>query len=165
MSQISWRVLLSVVLLFPGALFAQADRPSCMMMKSLDLKPLLGADHDAPVPFGKESCRAESSSPGRLVVLAVIEQTPAEIKNWFASVKKINATHRAKEVTIVPEPALGADAFSVRDRGELRELEFYAAKGSRAVIVKGTWAIGAPVGDAGVRQFQQLMRSALDKMP
>jgi hypothetical protein len=159
------RLMLCAVLLFPSLLLAQADRPSCALLKSLDLKPLLGADHDAAVPFGQESCRAESNAPGRLVVLAVAEQPLPDLKKWFAGIKQMTAQHNAKEAMIVAEPALGADAFSVRSRGEMREVEFHAIKGSRAVILKGMWAIGAPLNDAGIKQFQQLMRAALDKLP
>lgn len=157
--------ILAITLLFAGLSAAQDERRSCALMKGLDLKPLLGADHDAPVPFGKESCRAESSAPGRMVALAVTEQPAAELRNWFATVKKMNAMHRAKEVRIVPEPALGPEAFSVRERGELRAIEIYALKGSRAVALSGTWASGKPIDDSGVKLFQQLARSALDKLP
>ena len=75
------------------------------------------------------------------------------------------ATHRAKEATIVAEPALGADAFSVRDRGEVRGIEFYALKGSRAVVIQGSWPFRAPLNDTGIKQFQQLAKSVLDKLP
>jgi hypothetical protein len=152
-------------MLFSMALFAQSDRPSCAMLKNLDLKPLLGADHDAPVAFGTESCRAESKSPGRLLVFAVFDQPPGGAKNWLANNRKLTAKFQGSEVNIVAEPALGPDAYSVRSRGELREVEFYAMKGSRAVVLKGSWAIGAPLGDAGVKQLQQLTQASLDKLP
>jgi len=165
MKKIIHRVFGLILMFFSMALFAQGDRPSCVMLKNLDLKPLLGADHDAPVPFGKESCRAESRSPGKLLVLAVMEQPPAEAKSWLASNKQLTAKFQGNEVNIVAEPALGPDAYSVRSRGELREVEFYALKGNRTVVLKSAWAIGAPLGDATLKQLQQLMRATLEKLP
>jgi hypothetical protein len=160
------RCLLSIVLmLFNAAGFAQAERASCAMLKSLDLKPLLGADHDAPVPFGQESCRVESKSPGKMVALAVSELPPDVTKNWVSTRKKMDITYRAKEATIVAEPSLGPEAYSVRSRGEVREVEFIAQKGARGVIVQGVWAIGPPLNEAGIKQFQQLLRATLDKLP
>lgn len=159
------RTLGPALVLISALVFGQADRPSCTLMKGLDLKPLLGADHDAPVPFGKDSCRAESRAPGKLVVLGIMEERPAELKSWFAHVRKLNATHRVKEVTVVAEPALGPDAFSVRERGEMRGVELYASKGARAIIIQANWAIGPPANDATLRQLQQLAKSALDKLP
>ena len=163
-SATSW-VIGATLVLFSTALFAQGGRSSCTLMKGLDLKPLLGADHDAPVPFGKESCRAESRAPGKLVVLGVMEEKPADLKSWFAGIRKLNAAQRAKEVTVVPEPGLGAEAFSVRERGEMRGVEIYAMKGSHAVVVQATWAIGAPLNEAGLKQLQQFAKSALDRLP
>ena len=159
------RALSLALMLFPTMGFAQGERPACALMKGLDLKPLLGADHDAPVPFGKDSCRAESKSPGKLVALGVMEEKPSELKAWFAGVRKMNATQRAKEVTVVAEPALGADAFSVRERGEMRDVEIYASKGTRAIVLQANWAIGAPFNDTSLKQLQQLVKSALDKLP
>lgn len=117
------------------------------------------------IDFGKESCRAESRSPGKLLVLAVMEQPPAEAKSWLATNKQLTAKFQGNEVNIVAEPALGPDAYSVRSRGELREVEFYALKGGRTVVLKSSWTIGAPIGDVALKQLQQLMRTALDKLP
>jgi len=149
-------------LLVSGGIAAAQDRPACAMLKGLDLKPLLGADHDAPVPFGQESCRAESKSPGRIVILGILPGTPADHKNMFAMVKKINTTHRAKEVKVVAEPSLGPEAFSVREN-DMRQIEIMAMKGNRAITVQG--GIGKPLDDAGVRQFIQVAKGALDKLP
>jgi hypothetical protein len=157
-------VIVGSLLLSGGIAFAQ-ERLACAMLKGLDLKPLLGADHDAPVPFGKESCRAESKSPGKIVVLAVVEGTVAEHKSAFATIKEINAKHRAKEVRVVPEPSLGPDAFSIRERSEMRQIEIFAIKGSRAITFNGGWAVGKPIDDAGTKQFVALVKAALDKLP
>ena len=154
------------LLLLPAAhSSAQADRPSCAIMKALDLKPLLGADHDAPVPFGTNSCRAESNSPGRLIILAVEEGKPAEIKSSLATMKKMTAQHRAKEVTIASEPSLGPDAFSVREKAGSRGIEIYALKGSRFVNIQGSWPNSRPLDDAAAKQFVTLVKTALDQLP
>ena len=155
------RLILPFLLLSASLAFAQ-DRPSCAAMKGLDLKPLLGADHDAPVPFGQESCRAESKSPGKIVVLAIMQGTAAEHQAMLANVRKMNATHRAKEVTIVSEPSLGPGAFSIREK-DMRQIEIIAVKGSRAINLQG--GIGKPLDDAGVKQFVGLAKAALDKLP
>lgn len=154
--------VLPLLLLSTSLFAAQGERPACAMLKGLDLKPLLGADHDAPVPFGQESCRAESKSPGKIVVLGLLQGTPAEHQKMFAMVKKINATHRAKEVKVVPEPSLGKDAFSIREN-DMRQIEIMAMKGDRAISVQG--GIGKAMSDAEVKQFVGLAKAALDKLP
>jgi len=159
------RVVLPFLLLQAAQVAAQTERPSCAIMKSLDLKPLLGADHDKPVPFGQDSCRAESNSPGRLIVLAVEEGKAAELKSAIATHKKMIAQHRAKEVTITPEPSLGPDAFSVREKGGSRGIEIYALKGSRFVNIQGSWPHGKPLDDASAKQFVILVKAVLDKLP
>ena len=157
-------VVLPLLLLAAYAV-AQTGRPSCAIMKSLDLKPLLGADHDAPVPFGENSCRAESNSPGRLIILAVEEGKAAEIKDSLAAMKKMIAQHRAKEVTIAPEASLGPDAFSVREKVGSRGIEVYALKGSRFVNIQGSWPNSKPLDDASARQLVTLLKAVLDKLP
>jgi len=162
----SLKTALLILLLLPAAhASAQTDRPSCAILKVLDLKPLLGADHDAPVPFGKDSCRAESNSPGRLIILAVEEGKADEIKRSIATMKKMTAQHRAKEATIASEPSLGPDAFSVRENAGSRGIEIYALKGSRFVNIQGSWPHGKPLDDASARQLVTLVRIALDKLP
>ena len=157
------RVVLLLLVSFSTPLFAaQGEAPSCAIMKGLDLKPLLGADHDAPVPFGQEGCRAESNRPGKIVVLAVMQGTAAEHQKMFAMVKKINATHRANEVKVVAEPSLGKDAFSIREN-DMRQIEIMAIKGDRAINVQG--GIGKPLSDAEVKQFVGVAKAALDKLP
>jgi len=158
--------LIIPLLLLPAAYaFAQADRPSCAILKALDLKPLLGADHDAPVPFGTNSCRAESNSPGRLIILAVEEGKADEIKSSLATMKKMSVQHRAKEATIAAEPSLGADAFSVREKAGSRGIEIYALKGSRFVNLQASWPHSKPLDDASAKQLVALVRTALDKLP
>src|SRR5262245_8813347 len=100
---------------------AQERRLACELLKQIDLKPLLGPDHDAPVPFGKSGCRAESRAPGRIIGLSVQQGSSAELKNWLTATKRMNATARAGEVTVADQPALGPDAFSVREKGEQRQ--------------------------------------------
>jgi hypothetical protein len=143
------------------AVAAQGDRPACAMLKGMDLKPVLGANHDAPVPFGQESCRAESKSPGKIVILGLMQGTAAEHQKMFAMIRKINAK-RAKEVEVVAEPSLGKDAFSIREN-DMRQIEIMAIKGNRAISLQG--GIGTALGDAEVKQFVALAKAALDKLP
>jgi hypothetical protein len=152
--------LIVPLLLSSGLAFAQGT-PACAMMKDLDLTPLLGADHDAPVPFGKESCRAESKSPGRIVILGILQGSAADHQKMFAMVKKINTTQRAKDVTVVPEPSLGPEAFSIREK-DMRQIEIMAMKGARAISLQG--GINKPLDDAAVKQFLGLTKAALDKL-
>ena len=154
------------LLLSPGLCVAQDKRLSCVLLGEVDLKPLLGADHDAPVEFGEEACRAETRLPGhRNVYLTVLEQPPDELKKWLLAIKGITEKERAKEVTVAAEPALGPEAFSISEKGERREVEIYAIKGTRAVVVEGIWAIGGPVTDDDFKRLRQAARSVLDKLP
>ena len=164
MSGILARLVLPLLLLSSVLAFAQ-ERPACTMMKGLDLKPLLGADHDAPVPFGTNSCRAESNSPGRLIILAVEEGKAAEIKSNLASMKKLMTQHRAKEAVIAAEPSLGPDAFSVRERAGTRGIEVYALKGSRFLNIQGSWPFKQPMDDATAKQLVGLLKMVQDKLP
>jgi hypothetical protein len=158
--------LIITLLLLPVAhASAQSDRPSCAILKALDLKPLLGPDHDAPVPFGTNSCRAESSSPGRLIILAVEEGKADEIRSALATMRKMTAQHRAKEVTIASEPSLGPDAFSVREKAGTRGIEVNALKGSRFVNIQASWPFSKPLDDASAGQIVALLKAALDKLP
>ena len=159
------KFLCVALLLVSGQVLAQGKREACEMMKLLDLKPLLGADHDAPVPFGSNSCRAESNSPGKLMILAVEEGKAAEIKSSLATMKKMIAQHRAKEAAITAEPSLGPDAFSVRDRGGTRALEVYALKGSRFINMQASWPHSKPLDDASAKQIVGLLKTVQDKLP
>ena len=152
---------LSLFLFSSFAFAAQGERPACAMLKGMNLKPLLGADHDAPVNFGQESCRAESKSPGKIVILGLMQGTAAEHQKMFAMIRKINAK-RANEVSVVAEPSLGKDAFSIREK-DMRQIEIMAIKGDRAISVQG--GIGKAMSDAEVKQFVVLAKAALDKLP
>jgi hypothetical protein len=154
-----------VLLFFCSLALAQEKRVSCELLKGIDLKPLLGADHDAPAPFGKVACRVGSKAPGRVVILSVEEESPEEIKNFLTMVKKVNSTERAKEVTVAAEPALGPEAFSVLEKGEQRQAELYAMKGARSLVVRATWAVGPPISDAVFKQLQGVAQAALAKLP
>ena len=158
-------IILPLLLLPAAQPSAQADRPSCVIMKGLDLKPLLGGDHDRPLPFGDNSCRAESNVGTTQIFLAVEEGKAAEIKSSVATMRKMTAQHRAAEVVITSEPSLGPDAFSVREKGGARGLEVYALKGSRFVNLQGSWPFSKPMDDATARQLVTLVKTALDKLP
>lgn len=158
------RIILLSLLLSAGIAAAQ-ERPACVMLKGLDLKPLLGADHDAPVRFGDNSCRAESNSPGRLIVLAVEEGKAAEIKSSLTTMKQMMTKHRAKEAVIAAEPSLGPDAFSVRERAGTRGIEVYALKGSRFINIQGSWPFKQPMDDATAKQLVALLKMVQDKLP
>ena len=149
----------------PLAAQAQSTRPACTLLSGLDLKPLLGGDHDKPVEFGESSCRAESKAPGRMVIMMVTEKPAAELKTWLAGVRKMNTVELAKEVTVVPEPTLGAEAFSVREKGQQRGAEIYALKGNKVVVLQADWSIGAPVTDAVFGQLRDTVTAALAKLP
>ena len=141
--------------------WAQADRPSCVVLSALDLKPMLGADHDAPVPFGESSCRAEAKRPGRMVILLVMQKSPEEVKKWLGDVRKMSGSNPA---TITSEPSLGPDGFSVIEKGERRGAEFYALKGGSAMVVQADWAIGPGLDEAAIGQLRTVAQAALGKL-
>lgn len=144
---------------------AQADRPSCVVLSALDLKPLLGSDHDAPVPFGESSCRAEAKSPGRMVILLVMQKSPEEVKKWLGEVRKMSASNPA---TIISEPALGPEGFSVIEnadkKGDRRGAEFYGLKGGSAMVLQADWAIGPGLNDTTLVQLRGVAQGALGKL-
>lgn len=145
---------------------AQDKRVSCDILKQIDLKPLLGADHDPLAPFGKAACQAESKAIGRGLVILTIEEGPlADIKKGLDSIRAINVKQRAGEVAVAAEPELGPEAFSVREKGEQRKAEIYAVKGSRAVIVQGMWSIGPNISDDIFSKLRGVARAALAKLP
>jgi hypothetical protein len=159
------KCLFVVLLLSCGQALAQDKRVSCDILKQIDLKPLLGADHDPLAPFGGAACQAESKAIGRgLVILTVEEGALADIKKGLASIRQINTKERAKEVTVAAEPELGPEAFSVREKDQ-RKVEIYAVKGSRAVIVQGMWAIGPTITDDVFGKLRGVAQAALAKLP
>ena len=153
----------SFLLLLSGFAVAQ-ERASCAMMKGLDLKPLLGADHDAPVNFGQESCRAESNRPGKIVVLGLMSGTAAEHQKMFAMIKKINSGQRAKEVRSWPSPRSGrTPSRSARTR-DAPDRD-HGHQGRRARYSRRQGGIGKALSDAEVKQFVGLAKATLDKLP
>jgi len=158
-------LLVALLVVTSPAAHAQSPRPACTLLAGLDLKPLLGADHDKPVEFGESSCRAESKAPGRMVIMMITEKPAAELKTWLAGVRKTNTVELAKEVTVTPEPALGAEAFSVREKGQQRGAEIYALKGSKVIVLQADWAIGGTVTDAVFGQLRDTASAALGKLP
>jgi len=159
------RCLAAVLMLPASLLLAQDKRVSCDILSQIDLKPLLGADHDPLKPFGRAACQAETKAIGRGLVILTIEEGPAaEIKKGLAGIKQINMKELAKEVKVAPEKDLGPDAFSVRENDK-RKVEIYALKGNRAVIVQGMWAIGPTISDSIFGQLRGVAKDALAKLP
>jgi len=157
--------LIAVLLLACGQALAQDKRVSCDILKQIDLKPLLGADHDPLAPFGRAACQAESKAIGRgLVILTVEEGSLADIKKGLASIRQMNTKERAKEVAVAAEPELGPEAFSVREKDQ-RKVEIYAIKGARAVIVQGMWSIGPTITDDVFGKLRGVAQAALAKLP
>jgi hypothetical protein len=95
------------------------------------------------------------------VILGILQGSAADHQKMFAMVKKINTTQRAKDVTVVPEPSLGPEAFSIREK-DMRQIEIMAMKGARAISLQG--GINKPLDDAAVKQFLGLAKAALDKL-
>ena len=157
---------LIAALLLPASLsLAQDKRVSCDILKQIDLKPLLGADHDPLAPFGKAACQAESKAIGKGLVILTIEEGPAaDMKKGMDGIRTFNTKQRAKEVTVAAEPELGPDAFSVREKDQ-RKVEIYSTKGNRAVIVQGMWSIGPTIDDAIFAQLRGVAKTAQSKLP
>jgi hypothetical protein len=165
--QATLRWFLLVLACAAGPLWAQApgNRPACAVLRALDLKPLLGGDYDAPVPFGESSCRAESKAIGRMVILMVREGSATEILSWMEQMRKIDTTEQAADVTVAPEPALGAQAFSAAEKGERRGVDIYAMKGSSAMVLQASWSVGSGINDATFTQLRGVAQAALNKLP
>jgi len=155
-----------MLMLISSLCIAQGQRLSCDILKQIDLKPLLGADHDPLAAFGQAACQAESKAIGRgLVVLTIEQGAPVDLKKGMDSIRGLNTKQLAKEVTVAAEPDLGPGAFSVREKGEGRKAEIYAVKGSHAVIVQGMWSIGPNISDAIFAQLKGVAQAALAKLP
>ena len=158
-------VTLAALLLSSGFALAQEKRLSCDILKQIDLKPLIGADHDPISPFGRGACQAESKAIGRGTVFLTIEEGPiADIKKGMDGIKRLNQKERAKEVKVAAEPDLGPEAFSVYENDK-RKVEIYAVKGNRAVIVQGMWAIGPTIDDKIFGQLRGVAKEAMAKLP
>ena len=142
------------------------SRLACTLLAKADLKLLLGSDHDAPVNFGKESCRVESKTPGRNIFLSITGQTAAETANWLTMIRKLNLEQRKDEVDVIAEPSLSGNAFSVLEKGKSpREVEIYAAKGGQGLVLNATFATGNPLGTADIGRLRQLAASLLAHLP
>jgi hypothetical protein len=155
----------AALLLSPTLLLAQNARPACTLMGALDLKPLLGADHEAPAPYGDSACIAKSKTAGRLVLLAVIEKPNAELKKDFAAFRKEMSTPEfAKATTLAAAPEFGPEAYSTREKGERSGADITALKGTRSVNLTLNWSKG-PITDPIFKQLRDLMASVLAKLP
>ena len=164
MKTISKGILL-VLLFFSGLALAQDKRVSCDILKQIDLKPILGADHDPIAPFGRVACQAESNKIGRGWLSLAIEEGPvADLKKGLDFNKKMNQKERAKEAKVAAEPDLGPEAFSVRDNDN-RKVEIYSLKGNKAVIVQGMWSMGPTIDDKIFGQLKDIAKTAQSKLP
>ena len=153
------------LLLFPDLLLAQNLRPACALMGAVDLKPLLGADHGAPAPYADAGCMAKSKTPGRLVLLAVVEKPNAELKKDLAAFRKQMSTPEyAQAVTLTAAPEFGPDAFFAREKGEQSAADVYALKGKRSISVTLNWSQG-PITEPIFKQLRELTASVLAKLP
>src|SRR6185312_9291708 len=99
-----------------------------------------------------------------LVILTVEEGPAADIKKNMAAIRQYTTKERAREATVAAEPALGPEAFSVRDKDQ-RKVEIYAAKGTRVVIVQGMWSIGPTISDDLFGKLRGVSQAALAKLP
>ena len=159
------KCLITALLLSSGFAFAQEKRLSCDILKQIDLKPLIGADHDPLSPFGRGACQAESKAIGRGTVFLTVEEGPIEnIKKGMDGIKRFNQKERAKEVKVAAEPELGPEAFSIRENDN-RKVEIYAVKGNKAVIVQGMWSIGPTIDDKIFGQLKGVSKEAMAKLP
>ena len=155
----------AALLSYSTLLLAQGPRPACVVMGALDLKPLLGADHEAPAPYGDSACVAKSKTPGRLVLLAVIDKPNAELKKDLAAFRKQMATPEfAKAMTLGPAPELGPDAYWTREKGEQSAADITALKGNKSVNLTLNWSKG-PITDPIFKQLRDLMAAALSRLP
>lgn len=154
-----------VLLSFANPLLAQNVSPACTLMGTLDLKPLLGADHGAPAPYADTGCIVKSKTPGRLLVLWVAEKSPGELKTSMAAVKKqLSAPEYAKVGTVAAVPELGPDAFSSREKGEQSAAEIHALKGGRGMQLALNWSNGK-ITEPIFKQLRELALSVLAKLP
>jgi hypothetical protein len=150
--------------LSPTLLMAQNARPACTLMGTIDLKPLLG-DHEAPAPYGDAACIAKSKTPGRLVLLAVIDKPNAEHKKDLAAFRKQMSTPElAQAMTLSAAPQFGPEAYSTREKGERSAADITALKGTKSVNLTLNWSKGA-ITDPIFKQLNDLMATVLAKLP
>jgi hypothetical protein len=155
----------AAMLLSPTVLLAQNARPACVLMGAVDLKSLLGADHEAPAPYGDAACMAKSKTPGRLILLAVIDKPNAELKKDLAAFKKqMSSPEAAQAMTLAAAPEFGPEAYSTREKGERSAADITALKGTKSVNLTLNWSKG-PITDPIFKQLRDLMTSVLAKLP
>lgn len=148
-----------------GIALAQPASPACALMAAVDLKPLLGADHAAPVPYADTGCIVKSATPGRLVLLMVAEKPNAELRQAMAADKKnLGSKEFAAISTLAAAPAFGPEAFSAREKGEKSAAEIHAMKGTHAIVVSLNWSKG-PITEPIFKQLGELTTSVLGKLP
>ena len=154
----------AALLLSPTLLLAQNVRPACAVMGAVDLKPLLG-DHEAPAPYGDAACIAKSKTPGRVILIAVIEKPNAELKKDLAAFKKqMSSPEAAQAMTLAAAPEFGPEAYSTREKGERSADDITALKGNKSVNVTLNWSKG-PITDPIFKQLRDLMTAVLAKLP
>lgn len=152
------------LLLSCGLAFAQAARPACALLETLDLKPLLGAGHAAPAPYADTGCIVKSATPGRLVLLQMVEKPNAELKKDLAAFKKtLSGAEYAKTSAVAPAPQFGPEAFSAREKGDQSAAEIHAVKGTHAVSV--TLNSEGKIGEPVFKQLGELTGAVLAKLP
>jgi hypothetical protein len=155
---------MSLALLCPGLLHAQ-PRPACTLMEAVDLKPLLGAGHAAPVPYADNGCIVKSKTPGRLVLVALGEKPNAELKKDMAAFRKtLGSPEFAKVSTVASAPEFGPEAFSAREKGERSAAEIHAIKGTRGIDVTLNWS-GGPITEPVFKQLRELTGAMLARLP
>ena len=83
----------------------------------------------------------KSKTPGRLVLLAVVEKPNAELKKDLAAVRKqMSSPEYAQAVTLASAPEFGPEAFFAREKGEQSAADIHALKGTRAINVTLNWS-------------------------
>jgi hypothetical protein len=144
--------------------FGQPASPACAILDSLDLKPLLGAGHAAPAPYADAGCIVKSKTPGRLVLLQVVEKPNAELKKDMAAFKKtLSGAEYAKVSTVAAVPQFGPEAFSAREKGDQSAAEIHALKGTHAVSV--TLNAESKITEPVFKQLGELAGAVLAKLP
>lgn len=159
-------LLLFIPLLMTSPASGAEPRLVCTLLATADLAPLLGADHDAPVDFGEDSCRIESKSPGRNVILSITKQPASQLPDWLDMIRKLNSEQRGSEVNVIAEPSMGSHAFSVHEKGsQPREVEFYAGKGEQALVLNATFATGAALSGKDIERLRKIVFTMYTKLP
>jgi hypothetical protein len=156
--------IFSALVLCAASAFGQPVRPACAMLDALDLKPLLGAGHAAPAPYADTGCIVKSKTPGRLVLLQLVEKPNAELKKDMAAFRKTLAgADYAKVSILAAAPQFGPEAFSTREKGDQSAAEIHALKGTHALSV--TLNAETRITDPVFKQLGELAGAVLAKLP